>query len=191
MLNKKELQKWESLGKGILEIVSSVRNRFPGLQMELSLHPQTFYDKMPMPPLFSEDARSALLPKFQVVTELGAIERYCDVNVVIPKQDKIRYQVNAVLGINEDEMHLYVPDAKAYFCWFPFTADRVDSFIDAMCGFTSGSHRIVTKSIGDSCLFYILESPTERGWESVASGGSALEWICWWLPHKIRIFQNG
>ena len=106
----------------------------------------------------------ARFPHIQVLEEANAP---VEISLSIPVQDGLRYSV--WLGFqNNDELHFSVEN---FWCeWFPCTdRDKTRNFVDAVCGFLSGSYRSLEHYRDGKCFKAQLQRPTDTNWETIAT----------------------
>lgn len=110
---------------------------------------------------FSEIA--ARFPSLKIVENIGDPVA---ISLTIPAQPGCKYEVWLCLQ-NADELHLGVE--HLWLEWFPCTNPKpVDSFIDAVSGYLSGSYRILEHYRGERCVKAVLQAPHGENWRTMA-----------------------
>lgn len=90
-----------------------------------------------------------------------------EISLYMPLQPGLKHPVWLSFQ-NEDELHFSV--GQFWLEWFPCTnQDRVDQFVESVCGFLSGRYRIIEHSRDRSCFKAELQRPSINGWETVGT----------------------
>jgi hypothetical protein len=110
--------------------------------------------------------------------------RNVDLEVEIPAQDQLQFDVS--LNLQFDELHLH---AGGFSCeWFPCTKSRVVSeYIEAVSGLLAGRFRILEYRRRERLVKAYLQRPIGSRWENVAR--YHIGWS-WWLRTEVRVLQN-
>jgi hypothetical protein len=105
----------------------------------------------------------------------------------IPVQPGLSFKVYLNLQ-NGDELH--VAASVFWVEWFPCTRpDRVDSYLEAVCGLLSGEFRILEHWRGKRAVKAQLQSPSDGGWKTIATWGDVSAIVPW--PRKAsKVVQN-
>jgi hypothetical protein len=109
--------------------------------------------------------------------KLDANHPQVDLNMDIPKQDGLAFEIN--INLQGDELHLV---AGHFWCeWFPCTDnDKAHVFYDNVCGLLSGRYRIVEYYRGNRAIKARLHKPNNSEWETIGT------WSTWYIPLPLK-----
>jgi hypothetical protein len=94
---------------------------------------------------------------------------------IIPVQPGVKQQILLNLQ-NNDELHFSVGHFRLE--WFPCTEPKkVESYVEAVCGYLSGAYRIVEHFRGHKCVRAELQQPLEDGWKTIGTWSTLLSWL--------------
>jgi hypothetical protein len=113
---------------------------------------------------------SARFPHLEITENL---DHPVEISLTLPQQPGMKHQVWLALQ-NEDELHFSV--GHFWLEWFPCTRpERVEQFVESVCGFLSGQYRVIEHNRGQSCFKAELQKPSSQGWETIGTW-SRLRW---------------
>ncbi|MBM4152178.1 MAG: hypothetical protein FJ220_01470 [Kiritimatiellaceae bacterium] len=137
-----------------------MQKRYTGEQNTLLIAEQTF-------------ARIASqFPTLQLIRENDAP---VELAYTIPVQPGVKQEIHLNLQ-NIDELHFSV--GHFWLEWFPCTEPKmVENYVEAVCGYLSGTYRIVEHFRGQTCIRAELQQPTEDGWKTIGTWKTVLAWL--------------
>lgn len=93
---------------------------------------------------------------------------HVDVNVDIPKQEGLLFDVNLNLQ-NLDELHFSV-GSSFWLEWFPCSDEKVSQqYFEAVSGVLSGNYRILEHHRGKKVVKAQLQRPDGSGWKTIGT----------------------
>lgn len=109
------------------------------------------------------EIRSAF-PNLQM--RLESSHPYVDLNLDIPQQDGLKFDVN--VNLQGDELHLSA--GHFWLEWFPCSdRGKIEAFREAVHGLLSGEFRILEYYRGRRAVKAELQRPSSEGWKTIGT----------------------
>lgn len=110
-------------------------------------------------------------PQLQMIEDEGVP---VELSITIPQQLGLKQKVWLALQ-NSDELHFSV--GNFWLEWFPCTDPaKVQSYVDSVSGYLSGSYRVLEHYRGSRCVKAELQQPNNGGWLTIGT------WSLLWFP---------
>src|SRR5437763_1620249 len=115
----------------------------------------------------AEGAFAEIASRFPHLVSTRHPEDPVEISIRLPIQNGLKHAIWLALQ-NVDELHFRVE--HFWLEWFPCTdLDKVNAYVDAVCGFLSGQYRVLEHYQHGQCIKAQLQAPRDGGWSTIGT----------------------